>query len=159
MPSSHLIQLISVIPFSSCPQSLRASESFPMSHLFTWGGQSTGVSTLASFLPKNTQNRSPLEWTGWISLQFKDSQESSPTPQSGSAKELLLVWKLLCSHMAERSRKLSQTNFDIVTFLPRKGKHFVFTGIDTLDMNLASLHAMILPKLLSVVSRMTNPSL
>ena len=61
----------SVIPFSSCPQSLPASESFPMSRLFTWGGQSTGVSALASFLPKNTQGWSPLEWTDWISLQSK----------------------------------------------------------------------------------------
>ena len=61
----------SVVPFSSCPQSLSASESFPMSQLFTWGGQSTGVSALASFLPKNTQGWSPLEWTGWISLQSK----------------------------------------------------------------------------------------
>ena len=58
----------SVIPFSSCPQSLPASESFPVSQLFVWGGQSTGVSALASFLPKNTQDPSPLEWTGWISL-------------------------------------------------------------------------------------------
>ena len=61
----------SVIPFSSCPQSLPASESFPMSQLFAWGDQSTGVSALASFLPKNTQDWSPLEWTGWISLQSK----------------------------------------------------------------------------------------
>ena len=59
----------SVVPFSSCPQSISTSESFPMSQLFTWDGQSTGVSTLPSFLPKNTQDRSPLEWTGWISLQ------------------------------------------------------------------------------------------
>ena len=59
----------SVVPFSSCSQSLPASESFPMSQPFAWGGQSTGVSALASFLPKNTQDRSPLEWTGWISLQ------------------------------------------------------------------------------------------
>ena len=51
----------SVIPFSSCPQFLPASESFPMSQLFAWGGQSTGVSALASFLPKNTQDWSPLE--------------------------------------------------------------------------------------------------
>ena len=57
----------SVIPFSSCPQSLPASESFPMSQLFPSGGQSTGVAALASFLPKNTQGWSPLEWTGWIS--------------------------------------------------------------------------------------------
>ena len=61
----------SVMPFFSCPQSLPASESFPMSQLFTWGGQSTGVSALASFLPKNTQGWSPSEWTGWISLQSK----------------------------------------------------------------------------------------
>ena len=61
----------SVVPFSSCPQSLPASESFPVSKLFTWGGRSTGVSALASFLPKNTQDWSPLEWTGWISLQSK----------------------------------------------------------------------------------------
>ena len=60
----------SVVPFPSCPQSLPASESFPMSQLFTWGGQSTGVSALASVLPKNTQDQS-LEWTGWISLQSK----------------------------------------------------------------------------------------
>ena len=61
----------SVVPFSSCPQSLPASESFPMSQLFSWGGQSTGVSALASFLPKNTQGWYPSEWTGWISLQSK----------------------------------------------------------------------------------------
>ena len=61
----------SVVPFSSCPQSLRASESFPMSQLFAWGDQSTGVSALASVLPKNTQDWSPLEWTDWISLQSK----------------------------------------------------------------------------------------
>ena len=61
----------SVVPFPSCPQSLPASGSLPMSQLFAWGGQSTGVSALASFLPKNTQGWSPLEWTGWISLQSK----------------------------------------------------------------------------------------
>ena len=61
----------SVVPFSSCPQSLPASGSFPMSQLFTWGGQSIGVSVSASVLPMNTQNWSPLEWTGWISLQSK----------------------------------------------------------------------------------------
>ena len=61
----------SVVPFSSCPESLPASEAFPMSQLFAWGGQSTGVSALASFLPKNTQDWSPSEWTGWISLQSK----------------------------------------------------------------------------------------
>ena len=73
----------SVIPFSSCPQSLPASGSFPMSQLFAWGGQITGVSALASFLPKNTQDWSPLEWTGWISLQSKGlySSQWRPTRQ------------------------------------------------------------------------------
>ena len=61
----------SVIPFSSCPQSLPVSESFPMSQLFASGGQSIGVSALASVLPVNTQDWSPLGWTGWISLQSK----------------------------------------------------------------------------------------
>ena len=58
----------SVVPFSSCPQSLSASESFPVSQPFAWGGQSTGVSALASFLPKKSQGWSLPEWTGWISL-------------------------------------------------------------------------------------------
>ena len=61
----------SVIPFSSCPQSLPASGSLPMTQLFTWGGQSIGVSAFASFLPINTQDWSPLEWSSWISLQSK----------------------------------------------------------------------------------------
>ena len=68
MPSSHLILCR---PFSSCPQSLPASESFPMSQLCAWGGQSTGVSASASFLPKKSQGWSPSEWAGWISLQSK----------------------------------------------------------------------------------------
>ena len=59
------------VPFSSCPQSLPASGSFPMNQLFAWGGQSTGVSALASFPPKKSQGWSPSEWTGWISLQSK----------------------------------------------------------------------------------------
>ena len=60
----------SVVPSSSCPKSLPASESFPMSQLFAWGGQNIGVSALASFLPKKSQGWSS-EWTGWISLQSK----------------------------------------------------------------------------------------
>ena len=60
----------SVVPFSSCPQSLPASGSFPMSQLFAWGGQIIGVSVSASVLPRNTQDWS-LGWTGWISLQSK----------------------------------------------------------------------------------------
>ena len=61
----------SVVPFSSCPQYLPASVSFPTSQLFAWGGQSTGVSASASVLPMNTQDLSLSGWTGWISLQSK----------------------------------------------------------------------------------------
>ena len=61
----------SVVPFSSSPQSLPATESFPVSQLFAWGGQSTGVSASASVPPKKSQGWSPLEWTGWMSLQSK----------------------------------------------------------------------------------------
>ena len=61
----------SVVPFSSCPQSMLASRSFPMSQLFAWGGQSIGASASASVLPMNTQDWSPLGWIGWISLQSK----------------------------------------------------------------------------------------
>ena len=68
MPSSHLNLSH---PLLLLPQTPLASESFPMSQLFTWGGQSTGVSASASFLPKNTQDWSPLGWTIWISLQSK----------------------------------------------------------------------------------------
>ena len=84
-PWCHPAMSSSVIPFSSCPQSLPASESFPMSQLFTWGGQSAGASALASFLPKKSQGWSPSEWTGWIFLQ-----ESSPTPQFKRINSLAL---------------------------------------------------------------------
>ena len=98
----------SVIPFSSCPQSFPESESFPMSQLFAWGGQRIAVSALASVLPMNTQDWSPLEWTDWISLQSKPIQyckvkkwkekkekiekkkESSPMPQLKSINSLVL---------------------------------------------------------------------
>ena len=73
-PSSqwcHPVISSSVVPFSSCPQSLPASGSFPMSQLFAWGSQSIGVSASTSVPPMNTQDWSPLGWTGWISLQSK----------------------------------------------------------------------------------------
>ena len=66
----HLIISCSVIPFSSCPQSFRASGSFQMSQLFASGGQSTGVSASTTVLPMNTQDWS-LGWTGWISFKSK----------------------------------------------------------------------------------------
>ena len=70
MPSSHLIlchPLLLLLPI------LPASESFTLSQLFAWGGKSTGVSALASFLPKKSQGWFPLAWSGWISLQSKES--------------------------------------------------------------------------------------
>ena len=77
----------SVIPFSSCPQPLPASGSFPVSQLFAWGGQSIGVSAPASVLPMNTQAWSPLGWTGWISLQ---SRELKSLLQHHSSKASIL---------------------------------------------------------------------
>ena len=77
----------SVVPFSSCPQSLPASESFPVSQLFAWGGQSIGVSALASVLPMNIQDWSPLGLVG-CPHSPRDSQESSPTPQFKSINSL-----------------------------------------------------------------------
>ena len=74
----------SVVPFSSCPQSIPASESFPMSQLYAWGGQSIRVSASASVLPKNTQDWSPLRWTYWISRggvkRGESNQASNHTP-------------------------------------------------------------------------------
>ena len=80
----------SVIPFSSRPQSFPAAGSFQMSQFFPSGGQSIGVPASTSVLPKNIQDSSPLGWTGWISLQSKDSQETSPMPQIKSINSLAL---------------------------------------------------------------------
>ena len=79
----HLAISFSVVPFSSCSQSLPASGSFPMSQLFTWGGQSIGVSASASCLPKKSQGWSPSEWTGWISLQPLITQSNQNTNRGG----------------------------------------------------------------------------
>ena len=86
MPSNHLIL---VVPFSSCPQSLPASGSFPMSHLFAWGGQSIGVSDSASVLPMNTQDWTPLGWTGWISFAVQVILKSLLQHHSSKASILL----------------------------------------------------------------------
>ena len=82
----------SVVPFSSCPHSLPASESFPMSQLFAWGGHTTEVSALASFLPKKSLGWSS-EWTGWISLQSKGLSRvfSNTTVQSINSSALSLL--------------------------------------------------------------------
>ena len=84
-----------IVPFSSCPQSLPALESFPVSQLFAWGGQSTGVSALASVLPKNIQDWS-LQWTGWISLlniHWKDWCWSWNSNTLATWCEELIHWK------------------------------------------------------------------
>ena len=92
-PSSrwcHPAISFSVVPFFSCPQSLPASESFPMSQLFAWGGQSTGASALATFPPKTL--RADLLQNGLVGSPCspRDSQESSPTPQFKSINSLAL---------------------------------------------------------------------
>ena len=103
----------SVVPFSSCPQSLPVSESFPMSQLFTSGGQSTGVSVLASFLPKNTQ--------GWSPCSPRDSQESSPTPQFKSINSSTLSFL--------HSPTLTSTPIlNPLEFSPGLSSHLMVTG-------------------------------
>ena len=97
----HLAVSSSVVPFSSCPQSLPASESFPMSQLFTWGGLT------ASFLSKNTQGWSPLEWTGWIPLQFKGFSRVFSSP-------------MVQKHQFFRAQPSSQSNSHIHTWLLEK---------------------------------------
>ena len=97
-PPNHSFQLLSHVQFFA---TIPASESFPTSQLFTWGGQSTGVSALASVLPKKSQGWSS-EWTGWISWQSRDPQESSPKPQfkriNSSALSLLHSLTLTSIH-------------------------------------------------------------
>ena len=124
------------IPFSSCPQSLPASDSFPMNKLFTWGGQSIGVWALASVLPMNTQDWS-LEWTGWISLQSKGlsrvfsnttiqkhqffsaqlSSQSNSHPHMTTGKITALTrWTFVGKVMSLLLNMLSKL---VITFIPR----------------------------------------
>ena len=124
----------SVIPFSSCPQSLTASGSFPMSQLFAWGGQSIGVSASASVLPNNTQDWSPLEWTGWISLQSKGLSRvfSNTTVQkhqffgtqlSSQSNTHIHTWLLALTRWTfvgkVMSLLLNMLSRLVITFLPR----------------------------------------
>ena len=95
----HLAISFSVVPFSSCSQSLPASGSFPMSQLFAWSGQSIGVSASASVLPMNTQDWSPLRWTGWISLQSKGlSRIFSSTSSKASILQHSAFFTVQLSH-------------------------------------------------------------
>ena len=84
----------SIVPFSSCLQSFPASGSFPMTQFFTLGGQSIGVSASTSVLPKNTQDWSPLGWTGWTSLQSKGLSRvfSNTTVQSINSSTLSFLY-------------------------------------------------------------------
>ena len=127
----------SVIPFSSCPQSLPASECFPMTQLFTWGGQSTGVSASASFPPKKSQ--ADLLQNGLVGSPCspRDSQESSPTPQFKSISSLALSFlhspALTSIHDHRKNHNLTRPTFVgkvtslllnmlsrlAITFLPR----------------------------------------
>ena len=112
----------SVVPFSSCPQSLPASESFPKSQLPSWGVQSTGVSVIASFLSKKSQGWSPSEWTGWISnttvqkhSAFFTVQLSHPYMTTG--KTIALTRQtFVCKEMSLLFNMLSKL---VITFLPR----------------------------------------
>ena len=117
----------SVVPFSSCPQSLPASESFPMSQLFPWGGQSTGVSALASVLPINTQDWSPLEQTGWISLQTKGLSRvfSNTTVQKASILQHSAFFMVQLSHLYVTTGKT--TALTIWTFAGKVISSFVNT--------------------------------
>ena len=85
----------SVVPFSSCPQSFPASGSFQMSQLFASGGQSIGVSASTSVLPLNTQDWSPLGWTGWISLQSKGLSRVFSNHSSYTRTYIYTDWELL----------------------------------------------------------------
>ena len=137
-PWCHPVISSSVVPFSSCSQSLPASESFPMNQLFAWGGRSTGVSASASLLLKNTQGWSPLEWTGWISLQSKglsrvfpnttlqnhqffgaqlSSQSSSQHPYMTTGKTIAFTRRTFVGKVM--SLLLNMLSRLVVTLLPR----------------------------------------
>ena len=134
----------SVVPFSSCPPSLPASGSFPMSQLFAWGGQSIGVSASTSVLPMNTQDWSPLGWTGWTSLQYKGlsslfQHHSSKAsilwrsafftvqlshPYMTTGKTIALTKRIFVGNiMSLLSNMLSRL---VITFLPRS-KHLLIS--------------------------------
>ena len=100
----------SVVPFSSCPQSFPASGSFQMSQLFAWGGQSIGVSASASVLPMNTQDWSPLGWTGWISLQSKGLSRVFSNTQFKSINSLVLSFLHSPTLTSIQNHSLDQTD-------------------------------------------------
>ena len=119
-----------VVPFSSCPQSLPASGSFPMSQLLASGGPSTGVSASASVRPMNTQDSSPLGWTDWISLQSKGLSRvfSNTTVQnhrffgaqlSSQSNSHIHTWPLEKPQPWLGSLLFNMLSRLVITFLPR----------------------------------------
>ena len=156
-PSSqwcHPATSSSVIPFSSYPQSLPASGSFPMSQLFIWGGQIIGVSASASVLPMNTQDWFPLGWTGWISLQSKGlsrvfsnttvqkhqffgtqlSSQSNSHPYMTTGKTIALTrWTFVGKVMSLLFNMLSRL---VITFLPKSKRLLISWRQSTPAVNL-----------------------
>ena len=147
-----------VVPFSSCPQSLPASEPFPMSQLFAWVGQSIGVSALASFLPKNTQDWSPLGCTGWISLQSKGLKN---LPQHHSSKASILwlsaflVVQLSCPYMTAGKTialtrwtfvdKVMSLLFNIdIRVMQKKSPSWYFTNVEKSLASISKIHKVLL---------------
>ena len=120
-PSSqwcHPVISSSVVPFSSCPQCLPASGSFPMSQLFAWGGQSIGVSVSASVLPMSTQDWFPLGWTGWISLQSKRlSRVFSNTQFKSNNSEISLLYGPTLTSIHEYWKTIALTRWTFVSKL------------------------------------------
>ena len=114
----------SVIPFSSCSQSLPASGSFPMSHLSTSGDESIAVSAATSVPPVNTQDWSPLGWTGWISLQSKGLSRvfSNTTVQ----KQFRLVNTILCCYFR---LTFSMPLSPIPCLLKKTNKTFIYLSL------------------------------
>ena len=144
----HLTNSSSVVPFSSHLESFPASESFQMSQYFASGGQSIGVSASASVLPVNTQDWSPLGWTGWISLQSKGLSRVFPTPRFKSINTLALSVlyspTLTSIHETGKTIALTRRTFVdkvmslllnmlsrlVVTFLPRS-KHLLISWLQS----------------------------
>ena len=138
----------SVVLFSSCPQSLPAPGSFPMSQLFAWDGQSIGVSALTSVLPINTEDWSPLGWTGCISLKSKGlsrilsrtivqkhqffgtqpSSQSNSHPYMTTGKTIALTrWAFVGKVMSLLFNMLSRL---VTTFFPRS-KHLLISWLQS----------------------------
>jgi len=144
----HLTISSSVIFFSSCPQSFPVSGSFQMSQLFTSGGRSIEVSDSTSVLPKNTQDWSPSEWTGWISLQSKGLSRvfSNNTVQKhrfSCSAFFIVQHSHLCMTTGKTIALTRQTFVDkvmsllfnmlsrlIITFLPRS-KHLLISWLQS----------------------------